>query len=212
MLGSEGGLHALLRYMIPHLPAFGGCNCHDCSNILKAGVGKLNPNLTNLYSQLHSYRSTGSLHRSREYEAFCREHGLEPQKIPQFFEVRFRTITSCAEWMEKDDRCLYLWFNKLANDVRTGQIKDITAAEEFILENYLSKYVYLRLTNQFIIDVSKPILDVINHFESEEPNIYSRFDVLVDFMTVLFSKFLVNGGLDKDNINTQGFTGAKREG
>ena len=58
MLGEEGGVHALLRQRLPHLPRWGGCSCHDCSNILKAGVAKLNSNLTSLYSQLHTYLST----------------------------------------------------------------------------------------------------------------------------------------------------------
>ena len=62
--------------------------------------------------------------------------------------------------MEADDRCLYLWFSKLALDVRNGKHKDITAAEEFILENYLCNYIYLRLVNKFILDVSKPILNL----------------------------------------------------
>ena len=33
--------------------------------------------------------------------------------------------------------------------------------------------------------------------------IFSRFDFLVDFLTVLFSKFLVNGGLSKDEVTTK---------
>ena len=203
MLGDEGGLHALLRQRIPHLPRWGGCSCHDCSNILKAATPKLCPQLTNLYSQLHTYLSSASLHRKRGYEAFCKERGLETHSIPKFFDVRFRTITACAEWMELDDRCLYLWFRRLAEDVKAGRHEDITAAEEFIMENYLSNYIYIRLCNQFIIEVSKPILTVINHFESEEPVVFSRFEVLVDFLTTLFSKFLINGGMDKDNVKTK---------
>ena len=71
MLGEDGGVHALLRRRLPHLPHWGGCSCHDASNILKAGVSKLNPNLTNLFGQLHTHLSTSSLHRMREYEEFC---------------------------------------------------------------------------------------------------------------------------------------------
>lgn len=63
MIGEVGGLHALMRQRIPHLPHWGGCSCHDCSNILKAGVSKLDPNITELYSRLYTYLSSGSLHR-----------------------------------------------------------------------------------------------------------------------------------------------------
>ena len=137
MLGEEGGVHAVvLRQRLPHLPHWGGCSCHDCSNILKAGVAKLHPNLTNLFSQLHTYLSTSSLHRMREYQDFCLSQGQQPHRIPDFLDVRFRTITNCAQWMEKDDSCLYLWFEKLQGqgEIRTGTHKDITSAEQFILK------------------------------------------------------------------------------
>ena len=71
MLGEDNGVQALLRSRIPHLPHWGGCSCHDLSNLLKAGVSKLNPSLTSLYSHLHSYLSSASLHRLREYQEFC---------------------------------------------------------------------------------------------------------------------------------------------
>ena len=194
MLGEEGGVHALLRQRLPHLPHWGGCSCHDCSNILKAGVAKLNPNLTNLFSQLHTYLSTSSLHRMREYEDFCLSQGQQPHRIPDFLDVRFRTITNCAQWMEKDDRCLYLWFEKLQKEIRTGTHKDITSAEQFILKELCSNYTSVRLDNKLILDVSDPILTCINHFECEEPKIYERFDVLGDFLVTFMAKFLINGG------------------
>ena len=112
MLSEDEGVHALLICRLPHLPHWGGRSCHDASNILKAGVSKLNPNLKNLFGQLHTHLSTSSLHRMREYAEFCHSKGLEAHRIPDFLDVRFRTITNCAEWMEKDDRCSYLWFEK----------------------------------------------------------------------------------------------------
>ena len=188
MLGDEGGVHALLRQRLPHLPHWGGCSCHDCSNILKAGVSKLNSNLTNLYSQLHTYLSTSSLHRLREYEEFCHSHGLEPQGIPDFLDVRFRTITNCASWMEGDDQCLYMWFQKIINEVMLGTMKDLTQAEQFILKEFSSNYITVKLTNKFILDISEPILTCINHFE--EPKIFERFDVMGDFLVTFMAKFI----------------------
>ena len=108
MLGDDNGVQSILRTRIPHLPRWGGCSCHDLSNLLKAGVSKLNPILTSLYSHLHSYLSSASLHRLRKYQEFCHEQGLESHSIPKFFDVRFRTITACARWMEEDIWCLYL--------------------------------------------------------------------------------------------------------
>ena len=198
MLGEDGGVHALLRQRLPHLPHWGGCSCHDCSNILKAGVSKLNSNLTSLFSQLHTYLSTSTLHRKREYEEFCQSLGLEPHRIPDFLDVRFRTITSCAEWMEKDDRCLYRWFEKLTKDIKKGTHKDISSSEHFILKEFCSNYLTVRLCNKFIIDVSDPIMTCINHFESEEPKIFERFDVLADFLVTFMAKFLKNGGKKPD--------------
>ena len=158
----------------------------------------MNPNLTNLYSQLHTHLSTSSLHRKREYEEFCASKGLQPHKIPDFLDVRFRTITSCADWMEKDDRCLYLWFQKLTLEIKQGVHKDVTPAEQFILKEFSSNYITLRLCNKFILDVSGPILTLINHFESEDPKIYERFDVLGDFLVTFMAKFLKDGGQKKN--------------
>ena len=194
MLGEDGGVHALLRQRLPHLPHWGGCSCHDSSNILKGGVTKLHPNLTNLYSQLHTHLSTSSLHRLREYEEFCHSQGLEPHKIPDFLDVRFRTITSCANWMEKDDRCLYLWFKKLTQEIKEDKHKDVTQAEQFILKEFSSNYITVRLCNKFILDVSEPILTCINHFECEEPKVFERFDVLGDFLVTFMAKFMKDGG------------------
>ena len=151
MLGETGGVHALLRQRLPHLPLWGGCSCHDASNFLKEGVSKLNPNLTNLYSQLLTHLSTSSLHRKREYEEFCASKGLQSHKIPDFLDVRFKTITSFADWMEKDQRCLYLWFNKLTQEIKEGKHKDVTLAEQFIPKEFSSNYITVRLFNKFIL-------------------------------------------------------------
>ena len=204
MLGEDGGVHALLRRRLPHLPHWGGCSCHDASNILKAGVSKLNPNLTNLFGQLHTHLSSSSLHRNREYEEYCHSKGLQCHKIPDFLDVRFRTITNCAEWMEKDDRCLYLWFEKLVTEIKEGKRKDVSQSEQFILKEFTSNYINIKLCNKFIIDVSEPILTLINHLESEEPNIFDRFDVIGDFLVTFMAKFLINGGhADTDEPTTK---------
>ena len=207
MLGEENGVQSLMRRRLDHLPHWGGCSCHDLSNLLKAGVAKLNPNLTSLYSQLHSYLSSASLHRLREYQEFCNVKGLETHSIPKFFDVRFRTISACAQWMEKDFRCLYLWFSKLTDEVKNGSHKDINATEEFILQHFSSNIIGVMLCNLFITDVGKPIMDLIDHFESEEPNIFDRFNAITDFLVTFLGRFLVNGGMKEgeEEIRTVDF-------
>ena len=96
--------------------------------------------------------------------------------------------------MEKDDRCLYLWFEKLQGEIRKGTHKDIASAEQCTLKEFCSTYVSVRLSNKFVLDVSDPILTCINHFECEEPKIYERFDVLGDFLVTFMAKFLKNSG------------------
>jgi hypothetical protein len=199
MLGEEGGLHTLLRERMPNLPQWGGCTCHDCANLLKHAVSKLNSELTSLYSQLHSYLSSVSLHRMREYTEFCASRGLENSAIPKFFDVRFRTIVTCAEWFEKDNRCLYLWFQKLTDEVESGEHKDLTTTEQFILKHFSSNYIRVMLSNKFILDVSKPIMTIINHFEEEEPNIFNRFETLAEFLITYLGKFLINGGQEEES-------------
>ena len=47
--------------------------------------------------------------------------------------------------------------------------------------------------NKFIIDVSSPILTLINHFESDEPKIFVRFDVIGDFMVTFMANVMRKG-------------------
>ena len=210
MLGEENGVQSLMRRRLDHLPHWGGCSCHDLSNLLKAGVAKLNPNLTSLYSTANFTRIL-ALHLctglENRYQEFCNVKGLETHSIPKFFDVRFRTISACAQWMEKDFRCLYLWFSKLTDEVKNGSHKDINATEEFILQHFSSNIIGVKLCNLFITDVGKPIMDLIDHFESEEPNIFDRFNAITDFLVTFLGRFLVNGGMKEgeEEIRTVDF-------
>ena len=201
MLGNENGVHSLMRRRLPHLPTWGGCTCHDLSNLLKAAFPKLNPNLGKLYATFHSYLSSQSLHRKREYEEACREEGFEPHAIPAMCDTRFRMNIRFAKWMERDDRCLYLFAISLRDKVKSGDKKDVTDAETVILKEFLENYLMVRLTNMFFIDVSDPILIVLNHFESEDPIIHKRWHTLADFFTKFLSKFMKNAGGEKSPIN-----------
>ena len=62
------------------------------------------------------------------------------------------------------------------------------------MKEFCSNYITVRLCNKFILDVSEPILTCINHFESEEPTLFERFDVLGDFLVTFMAKFMKDGG------------------
>lgn len=87
-----------------------------------------------------------------------------------------------------------MWFSKLKDEIQSGAHKDITDTEGIILEDYLSNYVYFRLGNMFTVDVSKPVLVLIAHFESNEPKIFDRWEVLRDFFHDLLQKSMKNAG------------------
>ena len=195
MLGSENGVHALFRKILPHLPSWGGCVAHDASNILKSAVPKLAPNLTKLYGALRTYLNSASLHRKRKYEDVCAENGLIPQAIPQMIDVRFRVIVRLAKWMEDDERCIYLFIKQLEEFLRAGNNKEPTETEMTILTEYKCNYLEVRLTNKFILDVSAPLIKFLNYFESNEVRVHQQFASIVDLVYNFLSKFLKNAGM-----------------
>ena len=81
--------------------------------------------------------------------------------------------------------------------MKLGTRKDVTQAEQFILKEFSSNYISVKLSNKFILDISEPIMTCINHFEAEEPKLFERFDVLGDFLVTFMGKFLKNGGRKK---------------
>lgn len=69
-----------------------------------------------------------------------------------------------TKWMERDDRCLYLCATQLRDRIKSGEQKDVTEAESVILKEFLENYLVVRLTHMFFIDVSEPVLILLNHF------------------------------------------------
>ena len=201
MIGKDNGVHTLMRKILPHLPSWGGCVAHDASNILKSAVPKLSPNLTKMYSALHSYLNTASLHRKRKYEDVCAENGLIPQAVPQMLDIRFRVIVRLAKWMEDDDRCIYLYIKQLEDSLRAEPNKEPSDTEMTILTEYKSNYLEVRLTNKFILDVSSPLIKFLNIFESTDVLIHKQFESILDLVYNFLSKFLKNAGL-KDGEET----------
>ena len=67
-----------------------------------------------------------------------------------------------------------------------------------ILTEYKTNYLEVRLTNNFILEVSGPLIKFLNFFESNNVLIHKQFGSIVDLVYNFLSKFLKNGGL-KDN-------------
>lgn len=91
-------------------------------------------------------------------------------------------------------RCLYLCATKIRDDINAGSKKDISEAESIILKEYLGNYINVRLTNMFFLDVSAPVLTLLNHFETEDPLIFKRWEMMWDLFHDILSKFLKNSG------------------
>ena len=124
---------------------------------------------------------------------------MKPSKIPKLIEVRFTSTIKMAAWMEKDHRCLYLYFTWLLEEIKEGRHKDLTASEQIILREFLSNNIETRLCNKFLVDVTKPINQLIKKFEQEEPKIYEKFEDLSGFLYTIMSKFLKNAGLKENS-------------
>jgi hypothetical protein len=122
---------------------------------------------------------------------------MMPQAIPKMLDVRFRTITRCANWMETNDRCIYTYFQKLQDKISANPKRDITDTEVTVLEDYMGNYITVRLMNKFIIDISTGIIAFLDHFESSKKIlIHERYQRIVEFVFSLRVKFLTNAGIE----------------
>ena len=198
MLGKDNGVQARLRQEIPHIPDFGGCPAHDCSNVLKSTLLKLHPDMLKIYHALPTYLASQSMHRWRDYVDFCSENGFDIKNPPKMIEVRFRVVPSIAAWMERDDRAIYGYLSQLVKDVKTGVNKDPTETEMTLLEKYMGNYVEVRLTNKFLLDVTAPLMKFLDTFEKNEVKVHVRFEKIVSLIYDFASKYLKNAGLDDD--------------
>ena len=165
MIGLISGALEYIRKKVPTLPSWGGCPDHDLSNLLKHGVKALMPNLTKIYAALFGCLNKHSMHKKRDFERMEEWAGPEIKKVPKFLDVRFRVLVRCARWMESQDRALYEYFTELKEKVLKGKY-EASETEMIVIENYLGHYLEVRLSNRFLIDVSKPVIEVLDYFES----------------------------------------------
>ena len=202
MLGRLNGVQAIFRRRVPTLPNWGGCSGHDSSLMLKHGVPKLDPYFIKVSTAFQSYLSGVSLHRRREYAAFCLNLGLKHSQPPKHIDIRFRVINGQAHWLEQNDRSLYLFVCQLAEKVKSGDHKDITDAEMVLLETYLGNYFHFRLNTKIICDFSDLIIKFLNTFESRKVIIHKRYKIVVEFLYSLLAKLRKNAGLGEQETVT----------
>ena len=123
------------------------------------------------------------------------ELGLEPSAIPKMLAVRFRVIAKLANWLLRDDECVYAFIEDLAERVKSGDTLP-TETEMVLLEHYYGNYVETMLSARFVSDISAPIIAFIDFFENQtKARIHKRVEETVSFLYLLLSKFLKNGGL-----------------
>ena len=77
--------------------------------------------------------------------------------------------------MESQDRALYEYFTELKEKVLKGKY-EASETEMIVIENYLGHYLEVRLSNRFLIDVSKPVIEVLDYFESSTVRVFDRHD------------------------------------
>ena len=196
MLGSDNGVHAIMRESLPHLPDWGGCMAHSPSNMLKAATPYLGDSFIKAIPAFHTYLSSQSLHRMRSYKEMAHSLGLNPSEVPKMLDVRFRVIVRLADWLVKDDGCVYPFIQDLARRVKNGEVKEPTETEITLLNHYYDNYIECLLSANFISSIGVPIIEFLDYFESQkETRIHTRYQKIVQFVYILADKYLKNGGL-----------------
>lgn len=200
MLGVAKGAVTLLRTQIETLTDFGGCSAHDLSNILKGGVNSLCPYLTSMFSAIHSSINSLSMHKKRDFEKMEEWVGLEIRKVPKFIDVRFRVIMRLCEWIESQNRALYVYFSEIKEAVLMGS-KEASEAELVVMELYLGNYLEVSLNIAFLLEVGRPVMDMISYFESSKIRIQHKQNKLILLLHDYLAKFVKNAGVDNNNVD-----------
>ena len=71
--------------------------------------------------------------------------------------------------------------------------------EMIVLEEYLGSYLEVRLTNSFLVEVCKPVIQMIDFFESNSVRVQYRFEKLVMLLFDFLSKFAKDAGVTNNN-------------
>ena len=97
-------------------------------------------------------------------------------------------IHCLAEWCESQDRALYQYFEIKERVENTNYVASET--EMIVMENYLGNYMEVRLSQCFILEVDKPIMELIDFCESRKVRIHLIYQSMVSLVTTWLSKFV----------------------
>ena len=79
---------------------------------------------------------------------------------------------------------------------------EASKTEMIVVEKYKGNYLEVKLASLFIIDVSKPVMDLISFFESNKIRIHAKQGKLVILLHDYLSKYLKQAGLEGNNNPT----------
>ena len=140
---------------------------HSPSNMLKAATPLLGMSFIKAISAFHSYLSSQSLHRMRNCKEMAHSLGLKPCEIPKMIDVQFRVIVKLADWLVKDNECVYPFIKDLVMKVQSGEVKEPTETEIILLNHYYDNHIECLLSANFISDISVTMIEFLNFFECQ---------------------------------------------
>ena len=94
MLGRFKGCHENAKKVVPTLPDLGGCNCHDPSNAMKAGLNIMMPDMTKLYKSIYANLEKHSIVKNRLF----REIGEELEFSTNMFPNTLMSVSAMFPW------------------------------------------------------------------------------------------------------------------
>lgn len=97
--------------------------------------------------------------------------------------------------METQDRGLYTYFRHLADKVIEGTY-EASETELIVCEKYIGNYLETRLSNCFILEVCKPVMELVDFFESSKVRIQHKHGKLSLLLHDFLSKLMKNAGLE----------------
>jgi hypothetical protein len=68
-----------------------------------------------------------------------------------------------------------------------------------VLEEYLGSYLEVRLSNSFLVEVCRPVIQMIDFFESNSVRVQYRYEKLVMLLFDFLSKFAKDAGVTNNN-------------
>ena len=164
-------------------------------------VKALNPALVKLFPALFGCLSKHSMHKKQEFEGIEKWVGLKIKKVPQFLDVRFRAMQRCSTWMEthrsgsvpvfqrhKEQGVLNInnyidfLFRVVSYQLYSVQMQAgeyvASKTEMIVLEEYMGSYLEVWLTNSFLVEVCKLVIQMIEFFESNSVRIQYQYKML----------------------------------